>query len=164
MRVIGSARREGDAAMRLTRYSDYCLRVLIYAGVRGGSLATIKEISEAYGISGNHLMKVVYELSRMGYLETIRGKKGGIRLAVPAEDINLGRLVRQTEQDLALVECFAPEGRCVIAPACVLKSALGEALGAFLGVLDRYTLADLLEPRRHLAGRLAIAEAPGAGR
>lgn len=143
--------------MRLTTFSDYCLRVLMYAGVRGDSFVTIDEIAESYGISHNHLMKVVFRLGRLGYLTTVRGRGGGMRLALPPAEINLGRLVRQTEEGMALVECFQTgAGACVIQPGCQLKSILGEALDAFLTVLDGYTLADLLGPRRRLARLLGV--------
>ena len=139
--------------MRLTTFTDYCLRVLMYVGIRNGELATIDEIAGCYGISRNHLMKVVYRLGQLGYVETLRGKGGGIRLALDPAAINLGALVRETEDELALVECLqASPGSCRILSACVLKGALGEALDAFLAVLDGYTLADLLAPRRRLAG------------
>lgn len=143
--------------MRLTRYTDYALRVLIYLGVQGEDLATISEISERYAISRNHIMKVVYELGRLGYIETIRGKGGGIRLRRRPEDINIGELVRRTESDLHIVECFGQGSACRLTPSCTLKSVLGEALGAFLATLDRYTLADLLEPRRELRRLLQVA-------
>ena len=146
--------------MRLNTFTDYCLRALMYVGAKGGGLATIDEIAAAYGISRNHLMKVVLRLGRLGYLETVRGKGGGMRLAKPAAAINLGRLVRETEQDLAVVACL--EGRervCAIQPACLLKGVLSDAVAAFLSVLDRYTLADLIAPRKRLAALLAL---PGA--
>lgn len=130
--------------MRLSRYTDYSLRVLIHAGVHHDRLITIGEIAECHAISRNHIMKVVYELGRLGHVQTIRGKHGGIRLGRPAEEINIGRLIRQTESDLALAECFGSQNRCRLTPACVLKGVLGEALAAFLNVLDRYTLADLV--------------------
>jgi len=146
--------------MRLNTFTDYCLRVLMYAGARDGALATIDEIAAAYGISRNHLMKVVLRLGQLGYLETVRGKGGGLRLAMAPATIGLGRLVRETEQDLALVECFQGyKQACAVEPACVLKKVLGEALGAFLDVLDGYTLADLLVPRRRLATLLGIPAA-----
>ncbi len=147
--------------MRLNTFTDYCLRVLMYAGAKGGALATIDEIAAAYGISRNHLMKVVLRLGQRGYLDTVRGKRGGLRLARAPAAINLGELVRETEQDLALVECFQGGARlCAVEPACVLKKVLGEALGAFLAVLDGYTLADLLVPRRRLASLLGIPAPP----
>jgi len=126
--------------MRLTRYTDYAMRVLLYLGLRTDRLCSISEIATAYGISQNHLMKVVSDLVSAGYLESVRGRSGGIRLAMPAERINVGKLIRHTEDDFDLVEC----GACIIAPACGLTSVLDEALGAFLAVLGRYTLADVL--------------------
>ena len=135
--------------MQLTRYSDYSLRVLMYLAVRPDSLATIEEISEAYEISRAHLMKVVHELGRAGLLETVRGRGGGIQLARAPEAISIGAVVRQTEDKLTLVECFEPAtSQCRIESACGLRGVLEEALDAFLGTLDRYTLADLVVRRR----------------
>lgn len=143
--------------MRLTTFTDYCLRVLIHVGAKDGGLATIDEIAESYGISRNHLMKVVSRLAQLGYLRTVRGKNGGMRLARDPRTIRIGSIVRSTEDDLSLVDCFqAGGGNCRIEPACILKQALGEALEAFLGVLDGYTLADLLEPRSHLLALLRV--------
>lgn len=143
--------------MRLTTFSDYSLRVLIYLGTAPGRLATIEQIAVAYGISGNHLMKVVHQLARRRYVETVRGKGGGIRLARAPESINVGEVVRATEDSLALVECFeSGAGRCRITRACVLKQALAQALDAFLAVLDRYSLADLVAPAGPLARALAL--------
>lgn len=143
--------------MRITAFTDYSLRVLMYAGANDSSIVTIDQIAASYGISRHHLMKVVSRLGQLGYLSTARGRGGGLTLALPPEQINLGRLVRQTEDDLALVECFeGRDGCCAIAPACVLRSVLGQALDAFLAVLDGYTLADLLAPRRKLATLLGI--------
>ncbi|MBW0147305.1 Rrf2 family transcriptional regulator [Marinobacter arenosus] len=131
--------------MHITRYTDYSLRVLIYLAVQGDRLATIQEIAESYDISRNHLMKVVHQLNKKGYIETVRGKKGGMRLHMPARDISIGILVRETEQDLNMVECFSSKNGCRIAPVCGLKSMFGEALHAFLKVLDNYTLADVIQ-------------------
>jgi Rrf2 family transcriptional regulator, nitric oxide-sensitive transcriptional repressor len=137
--------------MHLTAFTDYCLRVLIYAGLKDGELARIDEIAERHGINRNHLVKVVFRLGQLGYLETIRGKRGGLRLAKNPEDINLATLIREMEQDWAVVECFQEDGcQCVIAPACVLRKALREALDAFFKSLEGYTLADLLRPGRSL--------------
>ena len=144
--------------MRLTAFTDYCLRVLMYAGAKESGLATIDEIAKSYGISRNHLMKVVFRLGQLGYLETLRGKGGGMRLAMAPEQINIGRLVRETEEDLSLVECFlGRDQQCRIASVCILRGALSEALAAFLGVLDGYTLADLLKPKRRLTQLLQIS-------
>lgn len=130
--------------MRLSSFSDYSLRVLMYLGVHTERLTTIAEIAGAYGISENHLMKVVHQLGRMSYIETVRGKGGGMRLAKPPAEIRLGEVIRQTEVDWALVECFATGSNCQIHAACCLPSILEEALSALFKVLDSYTLADLL--------------------
>ena len=143
--------------MRLTTFTDYCLRTLIYVALKRDERATIDEIAEHYGINRNHLVKVVFRLGQLGYLDTLRGKGGGIRLAKDPAEIKLGALVRETEDDLALVECFrGRDSRCVIEPVCVLKTALQQALRAFLEALDGYTIADLLTPSRRLARLLAL--------
>jgi Rrf2 family transcriptional regulator, nitric oxide-sensitive transcriptional repressor len=131
--------------MRLSTFSDYSLRVLMYLGAQPDRLATIGEIAAAHGISENHLMKVVHQLGRSGWIETVRGKGGGMRLAHAMQDIRLGDVIRQTESDFALVECFADNPACRIQSACRLHPILDEALGAMFLVLDGYTLADLLE-------------------
>jgi len=147
--------------MRLTVYSDYTLRVLMYLGLKGGQRATIKEISDCYGISRNHLMKIVQDLSREGIVATARGKSGGLALARPAEEIRIGAVVRMTEPDFRLVECFgAGPPACRLHGSCLLTTALDEALAAFLEVLDGYTLADLIKPRRTLAQLLDLAAQP----
>ena len=140
--------------MRLTRYTDYALRVLLYLGARRDRLASIAEISGAYGISQNHLMKVVNDLVRAGYVASVRGRSGGVRLARSPEAINVGAVVRHTEEGFELVEC----GSCAIAPACRLSGVLGEALAAFLAVLDRYSLADLLTGRQADLLRLFLVD------
>jgi Rrf2 family nitric oxide-sensitive transcriptional repressor len=148
---------EETRPVRLTNFSDYSLRVLMFAGTKGDGLSTIDEISKAYGISRNHLMKVVHKLGQLGYLTTVRGRGGGFRLASAPGQINLGRLIRETEEDLGIVECLQRNGaNCAIEPACRLKSILGEALDGFLSVLDRYTLADLLTSGSRLKLLLAI--------
>ena len=131
--------------MHITRYTDYSLRVLIYLAAEGDRLTTIQEIADSYEISKNHLMKVVHQLNKKGYIETIRGKKGGMRLHMASEAINIGVLVRETEQDLNIVECFSSRNGCKITPVCGLKSMFNEALNAFLSVLDQYTLADVIQ-------------------
>lgn len=149
--------------MRLTTYTDYALRVLMYLGLRGDDLATIQEIAEQYGISKNHLMKLVHELGQLGYVETIRGKNGGLRLGRRPDEITVGEIVRHLEPDLALVECFQSTGvRCRIVNDCVLQTMLGEALDRFLETLDRYTLADLLAPAEGLSRSFPVhIERPG---
>jgi Rrf2 family nitric oxide-sensitive transcriptional repressor len=141
--------------LRLTVYTDYSLRVLMYLAVHSEPLPTIAEIAGSYGVSRAHLMKVVYELGLAGYIETVRGKKGGLRLGRPAAEIGLGEVVRKTEPDLALVPCFeSAKTACVLTPSCKLRSALYQAQAAFLEVLDRYTLADLVTHQTILAGLL----------
>lgn len=130
--------------MRITRYTDYALRVLLYVSLKGDELSTIGEIAEAYDISKNHLMKVVQELAAKEYLLATRGKNGGMRLNKTPKEINVGKLIRDMEQDLELVECFGSNSRCVLTTACELKHVLAEALEAFFKTLDKYTLADLL--------------------
>lgn len=142
--------------MRLTVYTDYSLRLLMYLAVRRDRLATISEIAGAYGIAKNHLTKVAHQLGVAGDIETVRGKSGGIRLKKSPACINLGAVVRRTESDLTLVPCFNQHDTCAIAGACVLQTALHQALAAFLGVLDSYTLADLVAPRRKLADMLGL--------
>lgn len=135
--------------MHITRYTDYSLRVLIYLALpREDGLATIQEIATSYDISKNHLMKVVHQLTLKGYVESVRGKNGGLRLHRRPEDINIGVLVRETEQDMNLVECFSNENQCCITPVCGLKNILTEALQTFLDTLDQYTLADILPQRQ----------------
>lgn len=150
-------RKVGDS-VRLTVYTDYSLRVLMYLGVRGEDhLATIQEIADAYQISKNHLMKVTYDLGQHGFIETIRGRGGGIRLAMNPSEINIGAVVRKTEEDFYLVECFNPSNNfCKISPECRLKNALNEALMAYLAVLDQYTIADFLHSKEDILGLLGI--------
>lgn len=139
--------------MRLTIFTDYALRVLIYLGAHREEkrLATIGDIAAAYRISENHLMKVVHQLGKLGYVETTRGKGGGMKLARAPADINLGEVVRATEDDLAIVECFQNgTPGCTIVPECTLQGILAQSLRAFVDVLDAHTLADLLGPKEKL--------------
>ncbi len=131
--------------MRLTLYSDYSLRLLMYIALKPNELVPIAEVSEAYGISKNHLMKITHQLALAGFLETVRGRNGGLRLAKPARDINVGTVVRLTEADSVLVECCDPAtNTCVITRACQLKHLLLVALEDFYKRLDQSTLADLV--------------------
>lgn len=130
--------------MRLTNFSDYALRILMYATTRGDRLITIEETADVYGISRAHLMKVANQLTRAGYLKAVRGRSGGLTLAQRPNRIKLGEVLRATEPDFALVECFTADNQCIITSKCRLRGALKEALAAFTGTLDRYTLADLV--------------------
>lgn len=141
--------------MRLSRHTDYALRVLIHLAAVPDRLASIAEIASAFGISQNHLMKVVNHLGRGGFVRTVRGRGGGIALARPAEEIIIGAIVRACEPDLNLADCNG----CVIARACGLISPLDEAVRAFLAVLDRYSVADAAARRSQLATMLRIAPA-----
>lgn len=150
--------------MRLTVYTDYAMRVLMYLALKEDGLATISEIARSYAISKNHLMKVVHQLGVAGYVETVRGRRGGLRLAKPSATIRLGDVVRGTEPDFAIVSCFRPvDDPCAIRPSCVLKNAFEKARDAFLEILDGYTLQDLVEPRGRLM-RLLDIRPEGAGR
>ncbi|WP_175960933.1 Rrf2 family transcriptional regulator [Burkholderia pyrrocinia] len=146
--------------MRLTDYTDYSLRVMLYLAVRGEGLATIQEISDAYGISKNHLMKVVQQLGELGWVDTIRGRNGGLRLFPESLLLTVGQVVRATENDFALVGCFSTDGSgsrgCVIEPQCRLKGVLAAARDAFFAELDRHTLGELVEPASPLAALLGI--------
>lgn len=130
--------------MQLTTFSDYALRVLIYLAMRPGEQPTIGEIAEAYGVSKNHLMKVVNRLSQESYIKATRGGKGGICLNQAADEVNIGEVLRKTEANVNLAECFGPDNRCVITPTCRLQRVLAEALNAFFSVLDDYWLSDMV--------------------
>lgn len=144
--------------MRLLTFTDYTLRVLMFLALEPGRMATIPEIAAAYGISENHLMKVVQLLSRIGAIESVRGKGGGVRLAQAPQDIRLGQIVRASEGSSAIVECFSADSNtCCIAPDCRLTRILAEAFDALYESLDAYTLADLVVNRDALR---RILEAP----
>ena len=130
--------------MQLTMHTDYALRLLIYLAVHNHAPAPVQEAAAAYGISGNHLAKVAQKLTQLGYVRSIRGRRGGLLLGLPPEEINLGKLVRETEPTLALVACFEPDSGCPIEPACGLKRVLQDAQVAFFESLEQYTLADLV--------------------
>jgi Rrf2 family transcriptional regulator, nitric oxide-sensitive transcriptional repressor len=143
--------------MKLTTFTDYSLRVLIYLGTQPGRLATIAEIAQAFEVSENHMTKVVHFLGKQGWLANQRGKGGGLSLALPLARIPLGEVVRQTEGQAVPAECFEEDGgHCCIAPACRLKGVLAEAFEAFYAVLDRYTLEDLVRNRARLVQLLPV--------
>ncbi|MBT4224829.1 MAG: Rrf2 family transcriptional regulator [Opitutae bacterium] len=142
--------------MELSQFTDYSLRTLIYVGLEKNGLSSVKEISKSFNISNNHLVKVVHNLAKLRYLETFRGRGGGIALGKAPEEIGIGALVRATES-LAIVECFpSGKGNCCIAGICELQSVLGKAVQAFLSELDKVTLADLLTQKSSLKKRLGL--------
>ena len=153
--------------MQLTLHADYAFRVLLYLGSQPpGHVAATKDISQSYGISKHHLVRVVQTLSEHGYVAVNPGRTGGVSLAREANQIKLGDVMRNTETNLQVVECFDMRtNTCPIVPVCQLKPVLSEALDAFLAVLDRYTLADLLNPRRRtsLVKLLAISHSRNGG-
>lgn len=139
--------------MKLTRYTDYAIRALLFLGAREGELCSIREIAETFRISQNHLMKVVQDLANAGFIESVRGRNGGVRLHKPAEDINLGALLRHTEGLTGLLEC----SECPVAPACGMPPVLAEATKAFVAVFDRYSVADLVRRKTDLRALLVAA-------
>jgi Rrf2 family nitric oxide-sensitive transcriptional repressor len=150
--------------MRLTAFTDYSLRVLIWLATEPGRRATIAQIAQAFEISVNHLVKVVHFLGKQGWIATTRGKGGGLALALPPESIGLGDVVRRTEGKAMVAECFGGDGSdCVIGCCCRLRGMLAEAVAAFEAVLDRYTLADIVANRHELA-RVLVVPAAREGR
>ncbi len=146
--------------MRLTVHTDYALRVLMYLGSCPDRLVTIDEIARSYAISENHLMKVVQGLARKGFVTTVRGRKGGMRLARAPNRISVGDVVRATEEDFALAECLGECNTCRLTPLCRWKNVLSEALDAYLVTLDRRLLSDLVDPLPALDDYLARANSP----
>ncbi len=144
--------------MQLTQYTDYSLRVLIYLSlIEADELRTIGDIAGFYGISRNHLVKVVHNLANHGIIHTIRGKHGGMRLARPASRISIGEVVRLTESNFDIAECFnKASNNCVITPVCTLKSILAEARSLFLQELDRHTIADAVTKKTSLSKRIHL--------
>ena len=143
--------------MQLTTHTDYSLRLLIYLAIlEEDKPGTVQAAARHYGISSNHLAKVAQTLVQLGYVDSLRGRGGGLRLAKSIETIGLGRVVRETE-NLQLLECFGTNSTCPIIPACKLKQIMADAQLAFLAVLDRYTLADLVHNRSSLHKLLDIA-------
>ena len=149
--------------MKLTTFTDYSLRVLIYLAVQPGQRATIAQIAQAFDVSEHHLVKVVHFLGKQGWLANVRGKGGGLELGELPAKIRVGRVVRATEGTDVMAECFGESGGdCHIAPNCRLRGVLGEAIDAFYAVLDHYTLEDLVNNRNQLA-RMLLIEPPGRG-
>ena len=139
--------------MRLTNFSDYALRMLMYAASAGDRLITIEEVARVFGVSKTHLNKVANVLTRAGYLKAIRGRSGGLVLGRRPEAIRIGDVVRLTEPDFALVECFATGNQCLLTRCCKLSGMFGEAMASFQQTLDRYTLADVaLVPQDFIGG------------
>ena len=144
--------------MKLTAFTDYSLRVLIYLAAQPGQRATIAEIARSFDVSENHLTKVVHFLGKNGWLANVRGKGGGLELALPPELVRVGDVIRQTEGASVPAECFDEGGgHCSIAPICRLSGVLAEAVKAFYAVLDKYTLEDLVHNREALAGVLFMS-------
>ena len=138
--------------MKLTAFTDYALRVLMYLAMQPGRRVRVADVASAFGVPENHLVKVVHFLGKSGWLRNVRGHGGGMELASPPESIRVGSVIRATEGDAQMAECFGDsDGDCAIAPNCRLCGVLGEAARAFYGVLDRYTLADLVYNRQQLA-------------
>lgn len=146
--------------MRMTFHTDYALRMLIYAALHPDGVCTVSEVADAYGLSRHHLLKVALTLRNLGIIETTRGRHGGIRLAMKPDRINVGALVRSTEQDFSLVECMPGGGSCRISPACKLRDMFAEALDAYLATLDKYTLADVVRNRGALRPLLGVGDRP----
>lgn len=138
--------------MRMTLQTDYALRMLIYLAIHDRRSSTVNDVAESYGISRNHLLKIALRLRNMGLLSTARGRSGGIRLAITPDKINVGAVVRDLGDEFPVVECMKIDGGgCVLSPICLLKAVVREALGAYLSVFDKFTLADLVANRSQLA-------------
>ncbi len=134
--------------MRLTDYTDYTLRVLMFCALNPERSITIAELADSHAVSKNHLMKIVNDLARQGLLQTTRGRGGGLRLLKPAADINIGDVVRQSETDFRMVECFDPShNACTLTANCQLKNVFRTALQSYLAELDKVTLADITQPK-----------------
>lgn len=143
--------------MHLTFHTDYALRLLMYLALRQDQLTTVQEVSESFRISRNHMMKVAHSLGQAGYIETLRGRNGGLRLKSSAGATRIGDVIRLMEDDWKIVECFDPsENTCVITGPCRLKGMLKQALAAYMAVLDRYTLADLMANPASLGRKLGL--------
>ncbi len=143
--------------MHVTKFSDYALRVLIYLACKeSDNLITISELAKTYSISVHHVRMVVYKLGQLGYVNCIQGKGGGLELALEPEEISVGEVIRKTEPDFCIVECFSPENKCSIVKACKLQHILSDALNAFFETLDQYTLADISDNKRSIMKQLTL--------
>ena len=144
--------------MRITAYSNYALRTLMYAALKGDELSRVKDIAQAYNISKAHLVKCVHQLGQWGYLDNYRGRNGGFRLAKSPGEITVGEVLRKTEDGFDLVECFVPEtSNCPLTGLCELSNTFQKALAAFLGVVDEVTIEDLIAGRKELMKALDLA-------
>ena len=144
--------------MRVTKFTDYTLRVLIYLACKpNGNLTTVSQLAEAYSISVHHVRMVVHKLGQSGYIDSVQGKGGGIKLAQKPDKILIGEVVRKTEKDFFIVECFSPQGQCPIAKACKLQHILEDALKAFLDTLNQYTLADITDNKHSIMQQIKAA-------
>lgn len=147
--------------MRLTDYTDYTLRVLMFCALNPERSITIAELATSHGISKNHLMKIVNDLARQGLLQTTRGRGGGLRLLKPAAQINIGEVVRSTETDFRMVECFdASSNACTLTAHCQLKRVISSALKCYLAELDKVTLADIIPPQPSSDAQAGISRVP----
>lgn len=145
--------------MRLTRQTNYAIRILMYCAANDGRLSRIPEVARAYSVSELFLFKILQPLVEAGLVETVRGRNGGVRLGKPANQINLFDVVRVTEESFAMAECFENDAaECPLVDSCALNGALREALGAFFAVLERYTIAELIEARPNVRSLLGIDE------
>jgi Rrf2 family nitric oxide-sensitive transcriptional repressor len=145
--------------VRLTQHTDYAFRMLIHAALRAPALTTVGEVAEDFGLSGTHLNKVAQTLAAHEYLQTVRGRSGGLRLMMEPELIRLGQVARVTEPDFQIAPCMASDGNCPIYEPCVLRGALSQAADAFLAELDKWTLADLVQRRKPLLTAITSARA-----
>lgn len=142
--------------MRMTLHTDYALRILMMLGASESRPVTVQQVADSYGLSRNHLLKVALNLRNMGLIAATRGRSGGIALTQPPENINIGAVVRATENDLAPVECMRKGGTCLLSPSCRLKGVVREALEAYFAVFDKYSLADLIQNKDTLGVMLQI--------
>jgi len=157
---IGPIESSARTPLRHTSYSDYALRLMMYLATHTERLCTIDEVADVYAISRHHLTKLAFELGKGGFIKTVRGRYGGLTMTRDPASITIGEVIRYTEEDFALVECFrAGSNGCVITPACRLRGVFSKALAAYLAVLDQFTLADLVADPEGLNALFALAPA-----